>query len=136
MAHRLEQADKILALELLDGVAYSEEYRRRVQSALPPGAVTSERFWFELDATIDIFLLGERRRLQRPPVVERKHWQRIDSLAAALIKNLLKAHRQTPRTCPSVSNPGTYAVGFDYGSYIFGCGYAPGSIVLMGIWLP
>jgi hypothetical protein len=104
MARRPERAtaDKTLALELLDGVAYSEEYRRRVQSALPPGIKASEKFWFELEATIDTFLLWERRRLRHPPLAERERWQRIEDLTCALGKELREADRQTLR---SYSNP-------------------------------
>jgi hypothetical protein len=97
MARQIKRAtaDKILALELLDGVAYSEEYRHRVQSTLPPGAIASEKFWYELEATLDIFLRWERRRLRRPPLAERDRWQRTADLTSALAKELREADRQT-----------------------------------------
>lgn len=88
-----DRADKILALELLDGVAYSEEfdgvayseeYRHRVQSTLPSGVIASEKFWSELEVTVDTFLLRERQRLHRPPLAERERCQRIEGLISTL----------------------------------------------------
>jgi hypothetical protein len=89
--------DKTLALELLDGIAYSDEYRRGVQSALPPGAIAPEEFWVDLEAAFDAFLRWELRRLKRPPPAERARWQRRERLATALARDLADAHRQTPR---------------------------------------
>ena len=93
---------KIAALKSLDGFASLDSYRNAVSAALPRGMKVSEKFWFELEATIDTFLLWERRRLRHPPLAERARWQRIENLTSALTKELREADRQTLR---SYSNP-------------------------------
>jgi hypothetical protein len=92
------QAKTVADIEPLDGLVFDEHYRRGVSATLPPGVAASEEFWADLESAVDVFLRWEIRRLRRPPTKERERWQRIETLASELGKELLRAHRETPRT--------------------------------------
>ena len=92
------QPKTIAEIESLDGLVFDERYRSGIRDALPPGVTTTEEFWADLETGIEVFLRWEIRRLRRSPTEERGRWERIETLASQLGKELLRAHLETPRT--------------------------------------
>jgi hypothetical protein len=91
-------AAAILALESRDGIAESAEYHRAVEAALPDGVTASAEFWFDLEDAANIYLQWELRRLRKPPLAERKRWQRIVKLTDDLARELRVIRQRTFRT--------------------------------------
>ena len=62
----------------------TEEHRRVIAAAIPPGIDVPEEFWRDLEADIDFFNRLQQHHVDRPPAHEWKRWQRVEKLANEL----------------------------------------------------
>lgn len=80
----------------LDDNGLTDQYRRGIVAALPPGIELPKLFWLDLEEAVAAFIALQQHRLTRPPQRELKRWQNIDRLVSELGDELRAIRRQTP----------------------------------------
>lgn len=74
----------------------TEEHRRIIAAAIPPGIDAPERFWRDLETAITSFNSLQELRTEEPPVREQKRWARIEKLVDALDQELQPFKQKVP----------------------------------------